>query len=170
MTRTPTFRDYEPRDLAPCRALWRSLTERHRELYADPSIGGAAPGFELDAYLTRSDLHRLWVAEHGAGVVGLCGLLVAGEEAELEPIVVDPEHRHGGLGSRLAQHAVAEARRLGARYVNVRPVARNLEAIRFFHREGFRLLGRYELSIALEGATAFGSRRTTGIDGLVFDC
>ena len=28
--------------------------------------------------------------------------------------------------------------------------ARNLEAIRFFHREGFRLLGRLELSLQLD--------------------
>jgi hypothetical protein len=48
-------------------------------------------------------------------------------------------------------------------------VGRNLEAIRFFHREGFRLLGRFELSIALETASPFGSARRIEINGLEFD-
>jgi L-amino acid N-acyltransferase YncA len=70
------------------------------------------------------------------------------------------------MGALLAQRAIAESRRLGVKYVNVRPVARNLEAIRFFHRQGFRLLGRFELSIALEGAChrklSMPARRSAG--------
>ncbi|HEX2466395.1 MAG TPA: GNAT family N-acetyltransferase, partial [Thermoanaerobaculia bacterium] len=145
-----SIREYRPADLDRCRQLWRSLTQRHRDIYEDPTIGGPDPGLELDAYLGRPDLHRLWVGEDEAGqVVGLCGLLLHDEESELEPIVVDPPYRERGIGARLAQQAIAESRRLGVKYVNVRPVGRNLEAIRFFHREGFRLLGRFELSIAL---------------------
>ena len=164
-----SVRGYEPRDLERCRELWRALTERHRDLYGDPTLGGDDPGVELDAHLRHPRLHRLWVAEHTDRVLGLCGLLVDGEESELEPIVVDPAHRHLGVGALLAQHAIAESRRLGVRSVNVRPVARNLEAIRFFHREGFQLLGRLELSIALEGATPFGSRRRIELQDLVFE-
>ena len=102
-------------------------------------------------------------------MLGLCGLVVNGEESELEPIVVEPGHRSQGIGALLAQRAIAESRSLGVRYVNVRPVARNLEAIRFFHREGFRLLGRFELSIPLEAAAPFGSSRTTEIHQLTFE-
>jgi len=164
-----SVRDYRPEDLEACRELWRSLTQRHRDIYQDPTLGGWDPGTELDAYLTRSDLHQLWVADRAGHVLGLCGLLVNGEESELEPIVVEPGCRSRGIGALLAQRAIAESRSLGVKYVNVRPVARNLEAIRFFHREGFRLLGRFELSIPLEGATPFGSRRATEIHQLAFD-
>ena len=164
----PHIRPYRPGDLDRCRELWRSLNQRHRDLYDDPTLGGPDPGVELDEYLGQPELHRLWVAEHEGRVLGLCGLLVRGEESELEPIVVDPGWRSRGIGAPLAQHAIAESRRLGVKYVNVRPVARNLEAIRFFHREGFRLLGRFELSIALEGASPFGSQRTTEVQGLNF--
>ena len=163
------IREYQPGDLERCRALWRSLVQRHRDLYGDPTLGGEDPGLELDAYLEREQLHRAWVAERGGEVLGFCGLLVSGEESELEPIVVEPGHRSRGMGALLAHAAIEESRRLGVKYVNVRPVARNREAIRFFHREGFRLLGRFELSIALDEATPFGSARTTELQGLVFD-
>lgn len=162
-------RDFQPPDRARCRALWRALVERHREIYGDPTIGGDDPGAELDEHLGHPHLRGLWVAEFGGGIVGLCGLLMEGDESELEPIVVDPAHRGAGIGAHLAQRAIEESRRLGARYVNVRPVARNVEAIRFFRREGFRLLGRLELSIPLEGATPFGSERSTIVHGLRFD-
>jgi len=69
----------------------------------------------------------------------------------------------------VAESAISESRRLRVKYVNVRPVARNLEAIRFFHREGFRLLGRFELSIALEAASPFGSNRSTEIHNSTFE-
>jgi len=65
---------------------------------------------------------------------------------------------------------MAEVGVLGVKYVNVRPVARNLATLRFFHRESLRLLGRLELSISLEGATPFGSSQTTEIHGLSFEC
>jgi GNAT superfamily N-acetyltransferase len=165
----PVIREYQPGDLDRCRELWRSLTQRHRDIYGDPTLGGSDPGLEFDAYLVDSVPHRVWVAQLAGRVLGLCGLLVRGEESELEPIVVDPSRRSRGIGALLAQVAVAESRRVGVKYVNVRPTARNLEAIRFFHREGFRLLGRIELSIALDAATPFGSSRTTDVQGLTFD-
>jgi len=165
-----SIREYQPSDLDRCRELWRSLTRRHREIYGDPTLGGPDPGLEFDAYLMQPQLHRVWVADLADRALGFCGLLLRGEESELEPIVVDPSHRRRGIGAILAQAAVAESRRLGVKYVNVRPVARNLEAIRFFHREGFRLLGRFELSIMLEGASPFGSVRTTELHGLTFSC
>jgi len=164
-----SIREYDPRDLDRCRALWRSLVQRHRDIYGDPALGGPDPGTEFDAYRENPQLHRVWVAESDGKVVGLCGLLVQGEESELEPIVVDPEHRSRGIGALLAAQAIAESRRLGFKYVNVRPVARNVEAIRFFHREGFRLLGRFELSIALDAASPFGSSRSTDVHGLPFE-
>jgi len=162
-------REYGSADLPACRELWRSLTQRHRDLYADPTLGGPDPGVEFDAHLEHPALHRIWVATDEDRILGLCALLVQGEEAELEPIVVAPEHRGRGVGARLARHAIAESRKLGVKYVNVRPVARNLEALRFFHREGFRLLGRFELSIALDAASPFGSSRSTKLHGLTFE-
>ncbi len=166
---SPSLREYEPGDLERCRELWRSLTQRHRDIYDDPTLGGPDPGVEFDAYLRDPQLRGVWVAEVAGQILGLCGLLLRADEAELEPIVVDPRHRRLGIGALLARQAISASRRLGAKYVNVRPVARNLEAIRFFHREGFRLLGRFELSTPLEGASSFGSSRRIEVHNLTFE-
>lgn len=163
-----TIREYTPADLETCRDLWRALAQRHREIYDDPSIGGVDPGLELDRHLSHPRLAKLWVAVIDGEIVGLCGLLVEGSEAEIEPIVVRPSHRDRGIGARLVEQAVAEARRLALAFVNVRPVARNAEAIAFFHREGFTLLGRLELCLQLDPG-AFGDRKEAiAVHGLRF--
>jgi len=162
------IREYETSDLERCRELWRSLTQRHRDIYRDPSIGGDDPGLELDAHLAHPRLVKLWVAEIDGRVVGLCGLLLQGEESELEPIVVDPAWRGRRVGAALAQHAIGASQRLGVKFVNVRPVGRNVEAIRFFQREGFRLLGRLELSLQLGGSAIAEPGRSVDVHGIRF--
>jgi len=163
-----TIREYTPADVEACRDLWRALTQRHRDIYGDPSIGGADPGMEFDQHLTHRRLSKLWVAVLDGELVGLCGLLVEHEEAEVEPIVVRPSHRNRGIGARLAQQAIAESRRLGMKFINVRPVARNVEAIAFFHREGFRLLGRLELSLRLNAGPFSDAELRIDVHGLRF--
>ncbi len=68
-----------------------------------------------------------------------------GEEAEIEPIVVTSEVRSGGVGHRLVEHAVEQAKGLGVLCLSVKPVARNEEAIAFFYAAGFRTLGHIQL-------------------------
>ncbi len=144
-----TIRPYAPFDLEPCRALWVDLTQRHRDIYEDPSIGGEAPGLYFDRHLARVGADHIWVAEGEGKLLGLVGLLVEDQEAEVEPIVVAPGYRERGIGRALLDHVVAEAEKLEVRFLNVRPAARNVEAITFFHGAGFRLLGRVELCIEL---------------------
>ncbi|MHC4932557.1 MAG: GNAT family N-acetyltransferase [Planctomycetota bacterium] len=144
-----TIRTLEPTDREACRELWRELTQHHRDLYANPGIGGADPGNHFDEYLKHPKFAIAWVAEEAGAVVGLTGLLVDGEEAEIEPVVVRSGHRDRGIGRRLIDHAVAEARRRGIRSVCIRPVARNALAIGRFHDAGFRLLGRIEMFMPL---------------------
>ena len=54
-----------------------------------PTLGGADPGLELDAYLDEPQLHRAFVAEVAGRVIGFCGLLLRGEESELEGLTFD---------------------------------------------------------------------------------
>jgi len=144
-----TIRQYRPADLDACRALWAELTERHRQLYADPSIGGEAPGLYFDRHLETAGPERLWVAESRLEVVGLTGLLSAGPDGEVEPVIVSEGWRGHGIGQALVARVIEEARRLGLRYLSVRPVARNAEAVTFFHRAGFRALGQIDLTMAV---------------------
>jgi GNAT superfamily N-acetyltransferase len=95
-------RDYADGDYRACRSLWAELTEYHRGIYGDPSIGGDDPG---------------------------AGFVVA-ESA-----------RHHGVGRLLIGRAVEESRGLGYEYLAIRPVARNVAAIRRFHAAGFTALG-----------------------------
>ena len=77
-------------------------------------------------------------------VVGFIGALQleGGTRYELEPIVVDAELRGRGIGAALARAVIERAKADGMRGVEVRPAARNSEAIRFFHAHGFDVLGQ----------------------------
>jgi hypothetical protein len=51
------IREYTPADVDACRDLWRALTQRHRDIHGDPSIGGADPGI-LDSLVTNAPRSR----------------------------------------------------------------------------------------------------------------
>jgi ribosomal protein S18 acetylase RimI-like enzyme len=144
-----TIRPYDPSDLPACRALWVELTERHRQIYDAPAIGGDDPGRWFDEHLAHVGPERLWVAEHAGRVVGLVGLIIDGQEAEVEPVVVASASRGKGIGRALVDRVVKEASELGLRYICVKPVARNLQAIDFYYDAGFRTLGEIEMFIDL---------------------
>jgi N-acetylglutamate synthase-like GNAT family acetyltransferase len=140
-----SIRAYEDGDLDHCRRLWAQLTEHHREIYGDPSIGGDDPGLFFDDHLARVGPAHIWVAVDDGVVRGMVGLIVDGEEAEIEPVVVARDCRGDGVGRQLLTRAVAEARQLGVRFLSIAPVARNHRAIELFVREGFATVGRIEL-------------------------
>jgi N-acetylglutamate synthase-like GNAT family acetyltransferase len=143
------------------------MNQRHRDIYDDPTIGGANPELEFDNHLVRVGPDLIWVAESEEGVVGFVSLIHEGEEAEIEPIVVGVQARKAGIGHQLIQHAVKQAKKLGVLCLSVKPVARNEEAIEFFHDAGFRTLGHIQLFMWLgdsfpgqwkNGPTLFGKR------------
>jgi len=140
-----TIRNYVSTDLERCRSLWAEMVERHREIYEDPSIGGENPGIEFDNHLDKVGPERVWVAEADEEVVGFASLILDGEQAEVEPMVVASEHRGGGIGRKLLNHVAEEAKRLGVLCLYVKPVARNEEAISFFYDAGFKTLGHIQL-------------------------
>ena len=73
------------------------------------------------------------------------------DEIQIEPLVVSRCHRGRGVGSALVGIALNEARASGVKYLSVRPVARNSEAIGFFSRRGFGNVGHVELFVDLSG-------------------
>lgn len=156
-----TIREYGPADLDACRRLWRELTQRHREIYEDPKIGGDDPGRLFDEYLANPALVGPWVVEWDSAVVALGGLLVEGADAEVEPVVVLTRCRGRGIGTRLIEFLIDEARRRGVRSLGVRPVARNVEAMACFRRAGFELLGHVEMFQHLAGSVRTWKRGIT---------
>jgi GNAT superfamily N-acetyltransferase len=138
------IRNYQSSDRETCRSLWRELTEWHRQIYQDSAIGGENPGEHFDNHLSKVGPSRIWVATIDSEVVGLIGLDVSGYENEIEPLIVTKAHRYKGVGTKLAEKAILEARKTGTS-LNVSPVARNTDAIHFFYNAGFTNLGRVEM-------------------------
>ncbi len=134
-------REYRDGDYPACRQLWVELTEHHRRIFGDPSIGGEDPGAGFDDYLATPARTKSWVAELTGAVVGLTGLFDHGVSGEVEPVVVSEGFRQRGIGRTLIDHVVKEATERGYEYLVIRPVARNVEAIERFHQAGFRTLG-----------------------------
>lgn len=145
------IRKYLHKDRESCRNLWRELTERHRQIYRDPSIGGAHPEEHFDRHLAGIGADHLWVAVLDSQVVGLIGLIVREEEAEIEPLIVSRPYRLKGIGRRLIEVVISEACRIGVKFLSVRPVARNVEAIKFLHKQGFKNIGHIELFMDFSG-------------------
>jgi GNAT superfamily N-acetyltransferase len=136
-----SVRDYGGGDYDACRALWAELTEYHRRIYGDSSVGGDDPGSEFDVYLAEPRRVGSWVAESHGIVIGLSGLFDRGTSGEIEPVVVADTARNQGVGRMLIGRVVDEARARGFEYLAIRPVARNVAAVRRFHAAGFRTLG-----------------------------
>lgn len=136
-----TVRAYTEGDYAACRSLWRELTEYHQSLYGDPTIGGDDPGAGFDDYLATPEWTGSWVAESRGTVVGMTGLFDHGNSGEVEPVIVTASARDEGIGQLLISRVVEEARARGHEYLAIRPVARNVAAIRRFYAAGFQSLG-----------------------------
>lgn len=143
------IRHYHPSDYQSCRELWAELTQRHRDIYGDPTIGGEDPGAEFDDHLKKSNLVATWVAVKDGDVIGFCSLLVEGGGGEIDPIIVRTAERSRGIGRRLLDVGIEEAKRRRMRSLSIRPVARNVAAIELYHEVGFRTLGHLDMFMDL---------------------
>lgn len=144
------LRRYTDGDLEACRGLWTQLTEAHRAIYEDASIGGHDPGRHFDRHIEKIGAESIWVAEVGGNIVGLMGLETEEDEMTIEPLVVAVGWRRRGIGRRFVEIAIEEAKRRGASFLSVRPVARNIAALKFFSSNGMTVVGHVELSMGLK--------------------
>jgi GNAT superfamily N-acetyltransferase len=86
----------------------------------------------------------IFAAHDDGQVVGMVSLLFTISTAEggpvcwLEDMVVRPDRRGGGLGSRLLKHAIDHARSHGFTRITLLTDRVNSRAIRFYERHGFR--------------------------------
>ena len=160
------IRKYQPSDGEECRGLWRELTEWHREIYDDPNIGGEHPEDHFDKHLAKVGPDNLWVAVHDAKVVGLTGLIVENDEAEIEPLIVSKAYRGKGIGEKFIEKVVSEVRKTGIKLLCIKPVARNAKTIRFLYKHGFKNLGEIELFMSF---TEYVWKRGPEIHGCKFN-
>jgi ribosomal protein S18 acetylase RimI-like enzyme len=151
MTLSATVRNYRDEDRTACRALWRELTDWHREIYQDSTIGGDQPEHYFDDHLAKVGPDHLWVAIYDSRVVGLVGLIEKGVEGEIEPLIVATAFRGRGIGTSLLEAAMKAAHTHGIRILEIHPVARNTKTIGWLYEHGFRTLGQIELFVDLTG-------------------
>ena len=161
------IRSYVPSDLPACCELYLQLVQCHRDIYDDPAIGEPDPYSGLMNQLREYGEESLWVAETEGVIVGLVGLIIKGDEAEIEPIVVAQSHRRQGIGTELLRHVTQVAREAGVKFLNVKHVARNWQAIQCSYAAGFRTLGFIELFQDLRGD--FKAASGPEILGISFD-
>lgn len=85
------------------------------------------------------DASRLpgYTARAGGELVGLVTVIKRADEWEI--LTLDSLNRWGGVGSRLLQAVVEEARANRIHRLTVRTSNDNLDAFRFYQRRGFRL-------------------------------
>ncbi len=145
------IRQYADSDYDACRALWVELTQHHRDLYDDQSIGGDDAGTEIDNHLSDPKRGATWVAERDGQVLGICSLNTEYEGGEIDPVVVALDERSKGIGQALLETAIEEAKTRGMNSVSIQPVARNVDAMRLYRRMGFRILGHIDMTLELRG-------------------
>jgi putative acetyltransferase len=102
---------------------------------------GFEPDPALDPDLTDpgGTYASLWVAVVHGEVVGSVALRALGrDEVELKRMYLRPDQRGRGLGRRLLETALAEARSLGARLVRLDTTERMETARALYERYGFK--------------------------------
>jgi len=111
----------------------------------------------LRLILESSHVGVILVAHRGGAVVGMVSLLFTVSTAEgapvcwLEDMIVRPEHRGGGLGSRLLQAAIEHARAQGFARITLLTDQANAAAQRFYERHGFAESAMTALRLRLKG-------------------
>ena len=164
---TVIIRNYvKASDLQGCALLLRELTEWHAEMYQRPAKAWGPIETDYDRDLDTLDPSLFWVAVHNSKIIGLVGLLLHenGDEAEVEPIMVTREFRGKGIGERLLETAVAEARLRRSKLVFIKHLARNIETIQFSYKHGFTNIGYIELLMDLSERSRKPGPRMFGRD------
>ncbi len=91
------------------------------------------------------------VAEDDGRIVGVAGLEVHGPDGVLRSVAVDGSRRGEGLGRRLVEATLGEARRLGLTHLYLLTTT----AERWFPRYGFQVVERESASPAVRASVEF---------------
>lgn len=82
-----------------------------------------------------------YVARVEGGVVGYCGLMLAGDDAHVTTLAVDPDWYRRGIATRLLLNAVRVATQRGARHLTLEVRVSNHPAQALYRRFGFHPAG-----------------------------
>ena len=135
-----------PADVEPSLAVWRAAEQARRSAPASSGHGGRVRG-----HLENPAAFH-FVAEDGSGVVGMAaGMQGLADDGAGAPVVnlchvgavfVAPEHWGEGLGGRLVDAVLLEARSRGYNHAQLWAHADNGRAQGLYERRGFARSGR----------------------------
>lgn len=109
----------------------------------------------LSMILSQPETGVILLAEREGCVLGMVNLLFTvstacgGKAGLLEDMVVHPDARGDGLGSRLLESAIAHARALGCLRITLPTDRANHAAVRFYQRAGFDISTMIPLRLSL---------------------
>jgi len=92
---------------------------------------------EIDAYLSAGDV---LVAEDDGEIVGHLQLVGGEDDVELKSMAVAEGRRGGGVGRALVEAALQRCRDRGVRRITVSTASADTGNLRFYQRQGFRML------------------------------
>ncbi|WP_420636148.1 ribosomal protein S18-alanine N-acetyltransferase [Candidatus Palauibacter sp.] len=109
--------------------------------------------------LRRRDACLFSAVAEGERVVGYAAVWFAGPQGELGDLAVDPVERRGGIGARLVEAVLAEARSRGARQIFLEVREGNRGAQGLYRGCGFEVVGRHPAYYAGPTEDALTMRR-----------
>ena len=127
------------KDLAQMVELLGQLFAQEAEFNPDAAKQEAA----LKIILADPKLGRLYVAKDGSRVVAMASMLFTvstaegGKAALFEDLVVRPDHRQQGIGAKLLEHVIAQARAEGVLRMTLLTDMQNENAQLLYRKLGF---------------------------------
>lgn len=119
--------------------LLGELFSHEREFTPDPDKQREA----LEAILADRSRGRIFVAREGSELVGMASLLYTistaegGKAALFEDLIVDPKHRRKGIGSKLVNYVIQQARAEGVLRITLLTDLENDTALGLYRKLGF---------------------------------
>jgi GNAT superfamily N-acetyltransferase len=115
------------------------LFSQEREFSPNPDKQSEA----LEAILADRSRGRIFVAREGSEVVGMASLLYTvstasgGKAALFEDLIVDPQHRRKGVGTKLVNYVIQQARAEGVLRITLLTDLENDTALGLYRKLGF---------------------------------
>ncbi len=135
----PTLGSAARSDIPRLTELLGLLFSQEREFTPDQEKQREA----LEAILADRSRGRIFVAREGSEVVGMASLLYTvstaegGKAALFEDLIVDPKHRRKGIGSKLVNYVIQQARAEGVLRITLLTDLENDTALGLYRKLGF---------------------------------
>jgi GNAT superfamily N-acetyltransferase len=135
----PTLGSAARSDIPRLVELLGLLFSQEREFTPDPEKQSDA----LEAILADRSRGRIFVAREGSEVVGMASLLYTistaegGKAALFEDLIIDPQHRHKGIGTKLINYVIQQARAEHVLRITLLTDLENDTALGLYRKLGF---------------------------------